>query len=269
LPQRNGRDCGIQPLEVNDLCTQSILRRVHKKLRKNSNWSSEQLQEAIKDIDDGVLLETDAREYGISITTFKGHIYGKTLSRKRGKKGVLNDEEEGRIVKYLTDMQECGFPLHMGQLCAKVHEFTQSRITPFKDGIPERGWVRSFLDRHLELFLRKAQPLEQNRARTLCPDNIKSFYENLTQLYEKNTYRPQKIWKCNEFGAQAGKDKGGYVLAKRGSRNFHMIVSEQREWLSVLACINAHGQKLSNFFIFIGKKKSLMTFLKRVIKMIQ
>jgi len=74
-------------------------------------------------------------------------------------------------------------------------------------------------------------------------------------LYEKNAYSPHQIWNCDESGAQAGKDGGGYVLAKKGARSVHVVVPDQREWLSVLACVNAAGEKLPNFFIFKGTKK--------------
>jgi len=46
------------------------------------------------------------------------------------------------------------------------------------------------------------------------------------------------------------------VIAKRGSRNIHMIVPNQREWLSVLSCINAKGESLPNFYIFKGIRKT-------------
>jgi len=36
----------------------------------------------MEDVDDGLPLKTAARMHGIPITTFHGHVYGKTLSRK-------------------------------------------------------------------------------------------------------------------------------------------------------------------------------------------
>jgi len=76
------------------------------------------------------------RNYSILITIFKGHLYGITLSRRREKKTFLSNEEKGKIVTYLLEMQSRGFPLHIGKFRAKVHEFTQARVMPFKDGIP-------------------------------------------------------------------------------------------------------------------------------------
>jgi hypothetical protein len=44
------------------------------------------------------------------------------------------------------------------------------------------------------------------------------------------------------------------VLAKVGSRNVHQVVPDEREWLTVLTCINAAGESIPNFYIFRGKR---------------
>jgi len=55
---------------------------------------------------------------------------------------------------------------------------------------------------------------------------------------------------------QAKKVGGGYVIAKKGSKQVHQVTPDLREWLSILSCINARGECLPNFYIFIGKRKS-------------
>jgi len=90
----------------------------------------------------------------------------------------------------------------------------------------------------------------------LCPEFVATFYSNLKKLYDTHNYEPYHIWNCNESGAQTGKGGGGYVIAKRGSEFVHKVTPNQREWLSVLSCINARGETIPNFFIFKGKKKA-------------
>jgi hypothetical protein len=125
-----------------------------------------------------------------------------------------------------------------------------SRATPFTEGIPGRGWKR----RHPKLTLRASQTLEIARTRGLCEDNVKSFYDNLQILYSTHNYSPDRIWNCDESGAQAGKNGGGIVIVRTGARRVHSIVPDQREWLSVLVCINAAGFSIPFFYIFRGKR---------------
>jgi hypothetical protein len=60
-----------------------------------------------------------------------------------------------------------------------------------------RGWRW----RHPELTLRVSQALETARARGLCEDNVKSFYDNLRALYDQHNYTLDRIWNCDESGA--------------------------------------------------------------------
>jgi hypothetical protein len=73
-------------------------------------------------------------------------------------------------------------------------------------------------------------------------------------MYEEHYYPPSHLWNCDEMGAQVGRNGGGRVFAKCGSRNVHSIIPNEREWLSVLCCINAEGEAIPNFYIFKGKR---------------
>lgn len=79
--------------------------------------------------------------------------------------------------------------------------------------------MRCFRKRYPKLTLRKPQALEQNRARNLCPQVVASFYQNLQILYDRNKYNAKQIWNCDETGAQASRDGGAHVIAKRGTRS--------------------------------------------------
>jgi hypothetical protein len=88
----------------------------------------------------------------------------------------------------------------------------------------------------------------------MCPENVTSFYDDLKLLYTQYNYAPDHIWNCDETGAQAGHTGGGRVFARRGARNVHTVIPKEREWLSVLSCINASGGHIPNFYIFKGKQ---------------
>jgi hypothetical protein len=177
---------------------------------------------------------------------------GFSLTRKRGRKPVLSRTEEEKVVQYIMGMARYGHPINITELKIKVAEATQLRETPFKDGIPRAGWVRWFRKRHPEISLRMSQGLDSGRARGLCPENVSSFYENLEVMLARG-YEAFHIWNCDESGAQAGRNGGGRVLAKTGARSVHSIIPKEREWLSVLVCVNAAGFHIPNFYIFRGK----------------
>lgn len=137
------------------------------------------LKLAFNAVERGGRLRTVARHYGIPASSLHDHFYGRTLTRKRGRQGVLTVEEEGDLERYVLQMQDLGYPLTIAQLRLKVAEVVQTWETPFRDGIPGAGWLRWWRRRHPDLVLRSTQGLDTNRARGLCPENVKSFYHNL------------------------------------------------------------------------------------------
>jgi hypothetical protein len=44
------------------------------------------------------------------------------------------------------------------------------------------------------------------------------------------------------------------VITKRRARHMHSIVPNQKEWLSVLVCVNAVGEAIPFFYTFRGKR---------------
>lgn len=75
--------------------------------------------------------------------------------------------------------------------------------------------------------LRVSQALETARARGLCKENVRTFYENLQQLYDLHKYTPDRIWNCDESGVQAGRNGGAVVIARRGAHRVQSIVPNQ------------------------------------------
>jgi hypothetical protein len=151
-------------------------------------------------------------------------------------------------------MAALGYPLSMGQLKLKVATMVQDRPNPFTNGIPGKSWLYWFRWRHPKLVLRSSQGLDISRARGMCKENVDTFYHNLEQLYAQHGYTPDHIWNSDETGAQAGKSGRGRVFAHRGAKNVHSVIPNEREWLSVLSCINAAGEKVPNFYIFKGMR---------------
>ena len=133
---------------------------------------------------------------------------------------------------------------------------TQERCTPFKKGMSGRSWMRWFLHRHPNISLRSLQTLDKKRAKSLNPNTARRFFQNLSDLYEKNQYKPCQIWNLDESEAMANKNGTTKVLARRGARRVQTIALASREWITVLSCVNAAGQSLPNFYIFKGVRNT-------------
>ena len=221
---------------------------------KRGTWTDSQLHDALAAVDGGMSMKKASDLHHIPYSSFREWYYGSRISRKLGPPAVLSPSEEKQLVDYCIRMCEMGQGLTPIALKLKVYDITKSRPTPFRNGIPGKGWMRWWRHRHPELSLRVSQTLETARARGLCAENIKSFYDNLQSLLTLHQYSADRIWNCDESGAQAGRNGGGVVIARKGARHVHSIVPDQREWLSVLVCINADGVNIPSFYVFRGTR---------------
>lgn len=207
---------------------------------------------ALNNIDEGMPIQLVAKLARIPASSVRDHYTRKTTGRKRGPTRILTGGEEADLKLYLLKMHSLGHPLTRDQVKLTVARVTESRPTPFKNGIPGNGWMWWFLNRNPELTFRRSQGLDTGKARNLCKDSVQSLYSNLEFLYSKHAYDANHIWNVDESGAQARRNGGGMVIARTGSKNVHSIIPDQREWLSIVACVNAAGHTIPNFYILKG-----------------
>ena len=217
-------------------------------------WTKVQHSAAIRDVERGATIRIAARVHQILALSLRDHLYGTITKTKQGRQGMLSQAEETSFKQYLLQMQDLGYPLTIGQLRLKVAQMVETYKNPFRNGIPGAGWLRWFRRRHLNLALPSTQGLEVNRARNLCLENVSSFYHNLQTLYAQHNYNSNHIWNCEKSGAHAGRIGGGtLVFARHGLKAVHNIIPDEKEWLSVLTCVNAVGEYIPHYFIFKGK----------------
>lgn len=139
-----------------------------------------------------------ASHFDIPRSTLCSHVIGVTRDRKRGQALVLTTEEEQQLVDYIIQIQELGFLLSLSQLKLKMELIIQERASLFVHGILAAGWLHWFRRHHQKLAFRLAQGLDNNCARGLCPTNVNTFYNSLSELYKKYKYPPSNIWNCDK-----------------------------------------------------------------------
>ena len=163
---------------------------------------------------------------------------------------TLTKEEEVALIHYLEEMVDLGHPLNPFQLKTKVGEMIQSRLTPFKQGIPRNSWLKWFRVRNPHLVLRQLQSLDSKRARALCPSNVERFYTNLESLYTQHHYEAQSIWNIDESGIQANRNRHTKVFAARRTRNVQVVVPNERKHITILNAISTDGGTIPNMYVF-------------------
>jgi hypothetical protein len=118
--------------------TQPIVRR-GSRLRKNGNWTNEQLSSTIAIHDNGMSMKKASDKFNIPYSSFREHCYEVRKSRIKGVPGVLTTWKEQQLSQWLITMVDCGYGLSPTAIRMKVSEITMSKPTPFREGIPGGG----------------------------------------------------------------------------------------------------------------------------------
>jgi len=172
-----------------------------RKRTERGQWTSDTLAEAIAAIkSEGMSLRQAARFYNIPASSLFDHMTGRITKRKYGPQGVLSDEEEASVVKWVLKMKEDGQSVSIQQLKLKVAEITQSRPTPFTKGIPGDSWWNLFKRRHPDLSIGVTEGmLNSNRSlstvpnHTITPLNVQPPMDSQFSNDENPTYFQQII----------------------------------------------------------------------------
>ena len=137
------------------------------------------------------------------------------------------------------------------------------RKHPFKEGVPGDKWWVLFKQRHPEICLRCADGLEVRRALGFTRKTTSAFYDLLHQVYSAQDYHPSHIWNSDEIGVSAGDGNSTIkVIAKKGSRAVRFTSVDNKEWMSIMACVNAAGSHIPNLYIFKRKTRPQIDYIR-------
>ncbi|XP_031336978.1 tigger transposable element-derived protein 1-like [Photinus pyralis] len=230
-------------------------------VRKSSkgSWSQEDLQQAIGVIENGLSIRSAGKQFKIPESTLRNRLKKNSFEKKgMGPEAQLGIDAENKLSLHIKKLQAVGFAptqrdvrhlaFNLATSLNKKHTFNTETKTAGK------VWFSSFMRRHPELSVRKAQGISKARTEGMNRAEIKNYFTLLTDILTENDLldKPACIWNCDEIGVQLNNEPGK-VIAAKGSKDVHVVTSaEKGETITVLACCSAEGQFLPPYCIFNG-----------------
>lgn len=160
------------------------------------------------------------------------------------------------MAKYLYECGKYGYGLTKQEMLTFVSEFCKANGKMWKESGPGRDWYEGFMRRHPQLSIRKGEIMSSQRLRGADPFIIKAWYENLSKLYKQEhitSLDGHHIYNCDETGFSHDPKDVKHIASKGQKRVSKNIAGSGKKNTTVLACGNAHGNKLPPFIIFKGK----------------
>lgn len=230
-------------------------------IRKSARgmWTQDQLHRAVEEIKNKKMgINEAARYFSIPARTLRRRLQtGNYNKLAMGRCPLLGNENEMKLANHLKTLQKRGFPATRNDLREIAYNFAERLKVKhsFKNRKASYDWLHSFLYRHPDLSLRKAEGVSASCAVGLNHEVVNAYFNMLgTLMAENNLFqKPANIYNMDETGLQLN-NKTGFVIAEKGSKNIHSLTSgEKGETITIIACCNAEGAFLPPACIFKGK----------------
>lgn len=216
------------------------------------NHRDETIQTALAEFESGVYesLRATARAYGVAETTLRDRRRGATNRRAaHHHQQRLSPPQEDFLVQWILDedtrMQP---PSH-----ARVREMAGRILVMNGDSAPlGKMWLKSFLSRQPRVASIVGRRLESVRAEAAKPALIRDFYQRFERIRLEHNVRLEDIYNVDETGLALGVCNNHQVLASSKKKKAYFKSPETREWVTVVECISATGNKLRPLVIFNG-----------------
>jgi hypothetical protein len=148
-------------------------------------YTEEQVQQAMELVKNGISVREASKDCSVPKSTLMDRISG-AHSSQQGRPTVLTPEEEELIVEMLTLLADWGFPFSRDELCHFVKSYLEKKgvmMARFKENMPTRRFVDTFLSRHPAFVLRNTNAIKRSRA-ALSREDVTQFYKNFEKAAE-------------------------------------------------------------------------------------
>ena len=243
--------------------------RTYKKKYKKIEEDS--VKEALKKLREGGSFRVVANEYGLPKSTL--HLYNtksrnkkKKLIPARGRKRTLTDDEENFIIDNAKDAGDLGWPVHRDDLARIIGDYCKAigRKTAFKNGIPGRDFMISFMKRHKnQLSTRRAETLKVARAEAEHPEVISDYIDIIEKAYTMaginidNLDDAKRVFNWDETGFKDNNKYKNVLVSRRNYAPGVLTPSEGKANFTVMMCGNAAGCFGPMYVIYKGSETSL------------
>lgn len=227
--------------------------------------------QAVTTVQGGGSIRGTAKKFGIPKSTLEDKVKSRYTGNRKGIQPVLSNDEEQIVFDYVIASAEAGYPVSEKLLMLQVGDVVKclGRSEVFKNGIPGRGWVRRFLQRHPELSKRTANNLSKRRVVTEA--DVRNWFHTVAQYLEsKNAFdvlwHPERVYNMDEssFCLVPRKQK---VIAAKASKHVQSLTSNsEKENYTVLISASASGELPPPLVLFPYKSRIPSSIIRSIPK---
>ncbi|KAL1957115.1 hypothetical protein VTO42DRAFT_6373 [Malbranchea cinnamomea] len=190
-----------------------------------------------------------AKLYNVPHSTLNHRVKGRTARVNTPPKNrKLSLTEEECLIQWILAMDERGQPPRVGIVREMANVLLANRGSNPRPTVGQ-NWVGNFVNRHEEL----KSKFSRKRAHCEDPEVIRGWFKLVQNTIAKYGILPDDIYNFDEIGFQMGVMATARVATgSEKARNPKIIQPGDREWVTVIAGVNAMGWPLRPMIILKG-----------------
>ena len=228
----------------------------------------ERIQFAIEALRSGQIrtIRKAAHAFDVPYATLRGRVAGRVPRQESQiSSRKLRETEEAALVQWIKSLDDRGMSPTIGYIRQIADLLLRERgslvlldasVTAVADEMNTVGenWARRFLNRHLDLKSKYLRKYDYQRALCEDPEKVSEWFQRVQNTIESKGILDYDIYNFDETGFQMGVASTAKVVTRSDRRNRPVVVQPgNREWATVIKCINATGWVLDPMIIFEGK----------------
>ncbi|KAF4490132.1 hypothetical protein CGGC5_v003751 [Colletotrichum fructicola Nara gc5] len=191
-----------------------------------------------------------AKNYGVPESSLRDRMNNRprreTTQPQRHK---LDAIEEKTLLQYVIEQDSRGFPLRLAGV-----EDMANLLLRARNGEPVgKRWARRFVDSQPALKTKFNRPYDYQRALQEDPEVISKWFALLRNMMAKYGIQEGDLYNFDETGFMMGMITASMVVTRADRRGKAKSVQPgNREWATVIECINSGGWCIPPFVIVKG-----------------
>ncbi len=162
---------------------------------------------------------------------------------------ILSQLEEQVLVTWCLQLEAWGWPARIVQLRRMAIELLRAKGYHKPLG---PNWQGAFFRRHPEIKSMFTRPRDKKRFLATDYEILKHFFELFRVTKEKYKIHDDDIYNMDEKGAAIGKIGSVRCIVSKHAKKPYIAQDGNREWATVIECVNVTGRVLSFWGIFKG-----------------
>ena len=193
------------------------------------------------------------------------HRMKRRQNRRKAHEGdqILSPAAEKAVVKWILKLDDHGFPPRLDRLWQMVEKLAryeaEGRHNKVWDHIG-KNWITQFLNRHTSLASKLAVRMDRQRVYANNAKVILDHFRKLSKIIRDERMKPAAITNVDEKGIMLGISSKTKVITRRGKKNPYVKQHGEREMVTLVEAVTAHGYIFPTFLITKGKVHTYGSF---------